>query len=126
MDDGQPGDGGGTGRRGDDGLAHGAEPGPQRDQRAAWNRSRDKAEPLAKDGVQVCDSPADGAAGASVILTMLADTDAVTGVVEGERGAFSALPPATGSGTVDGLIWLQMSTIGRGRHGALRGPGRAA
>ena len=23
----------------------------------AWNRSRDKAEPLAKDGVQVCDTP---------------------------------------------------------------------
>ena len=78
----------------------------------AWNRSREKAEPLAKDGVQVCDSPAEAAEGASVILTMLADTDAVIDVVAGEQGAFSALPPATGSGTVDGVIWLQMSTIG--------------
>ena len=78
----------------------------------AWNRSRDKAEPLAKDGAQVCDSPAEAAEGASVILTMLADADAVLDVVTGERGAFSALPPATGSGTVDGVIWLQMSTIG--------------
>jgi 3-hydroxyisobutyrate dehydrogenase len=78
----------------------------------AWNRSREKAEPLAKDGVQVCDSPAEAAEGASVILTMLADTDAVIGVVAGEQGALSALPPATGSGTVDGVIWLQMSTIG--------------
>lgn len=78
----------------------------------AWNRSREKAEPLAKDGVQVCDGPAEAAEGASVILTMLADTDAVIDVVAGEQGAFSALPPATGSGTVDGVIWLQMSTIG--------------
>ena len=78
----------------------------------AWNRSREKAEPLAKDGVQVCDSPAEAAEGASVILTMLADTDAVIGVAAGEQGALSALPPATGSGTVDGVIWLQMSTIG--------------
>ena len=78
----------------------------------AWNRSRDKAEPLAKDGAQVCDSPAEAAEGASVILTMLADANAVLNVVTGERGAFSALPPATGSGTVDGVIWLQISTIG--------------
>ena len=53
----------------------------------AWNRSRDKAEPLAKDGAQVCDSPAEAAEGASVILTMLADADAVLDVVTGERGA---------------------------------------
>lgn len=78
----------------------------------AWNRSRDKAEPLAKDGAQVCDSPAEAAEGASVILTMLADADAVLDVVTGEPGASSALPPATGSGPVDGVIWLQMSTIG--------------
>ncbi len=78
----------------------------------AWNRSRDKAEPLAKDGAQVCDSPAEAADGASMILTMLADTDAVLGSVDGPDGAFAALPPATGSGTVDGVLWLQMSTIG--------------
>jgi 3-hydroxyisobutyrate dehydrogenase len=78
----------------------------------AWNRSREKAEPLAKDGVQVCDSPAGAAEGASVILTMLADTDAVTAAVDGPDGAFSSLPPATGSGTTDGVIWVQMSTIG--------------
>ena len=83
----------------------------------AWNRSRDKAEPLAKDGVQVCGSPAEAAEGASVILTMLADANAVIDVVAGEQGAFSALPPATGSGTVDGVIWLQMSTIGEGGTG---------
>ena len=56
----------------------------------AWNRSRDKAEPLAKDGAQVCDSPAEAAEGASVILTMLADADAVLDVVTGDRGALGA------------------------------------
>ena len=78
----------------------------------AWNRSREKAEPLAKDGAQVCGTPAEAAEGASVILTMLADADAVLAVMTGEPGALSAVPPATGSGTVDGVIWLQMSTIG--------------
>jgi 3-hydroxyisobutyrate dehydrogenase len=78
----------------------------------AWNRSGDKAEPLAKDGVQVCATPAEAADGASVILTMLADTDAVLGAVDGPDGAFGALPAATGSGPGDGTIWLQMSTIG--------------
>ena len=78
----------------------------------AWNRSREKAEPLAKDGVQVFDTPEQAADGAGVILTMLADTDAVLAAVDGPDGAFAALPPATGSGPGDGIIWLQMSTIG--------------
>jgi 3-hydroxyisobutyrate dehydrogenase len=80
----------------------------------AWNRSRVKAEPLGKDGVQVCDTPAEAADGASVILTMLADTDAVLAAVDGPDGAFGTVPAASGSGPVDadGVLWLQMSTIG--------------
>ena len=66
-----------------------------------WNRSRDKAEPLAKDGVQVCDTPAQAGDGASVILTMLADTDAVLGAVDGPDGAFASAPLATASGPSD-------------------------
>jgi 3-hydroxyisobutyrate dehydrogenase len=76
----------------------------------AWNRSREKAEPLASDGAQVTDTPAEAAEGATVILTMLADTDAVLAAVDGDRGAFSGLPPEAGAG--DGVVWLQMSTIG--------------
>jgi 3-hydroxyisobutyrate dehydrogenase len=64
----------------------------------AWNRSREKAEPLRDDGVSLFDSPAEAADGADVILTILADADAVIGSVE------RALP--------SGAIWLQMSTIG--------------
>jgi 3-hydroxyisobutyrate dehydrogenase len=62
----------------------------------AWNRSREKAEPLADDGVEVVDTAADAASGASIVLTILSDADAVLDSIEAE----------------DGALWLQMSTIG--------------
>jgi 3-hydroxyisobutyrate dehydrogenase len=67
----------------------------------AWNRTRQKAEPLANDGVSVLDSPAQAAEGADVLLTMLSDADAVIDSAE------DALPSLR-----DGAAWLQMSTIG--------------
>ena len=70
----------------------------------AWNRSREKAEPLADDGATVADRPAEAAEGAGFVLTMLADADAVTEAARGEDGALSALPE-------DG-VWLQTSTVG--------------
>jgi 3-hydroxyisobutyrate dehydrogenase len=71
----------------------------------AWNRSRDKAEPLTEDGAQVLDSPAEAAQGADVIITMLADADAVVSCMEGEDGALAAQH-------ADEAVWLQTSTIG--------------
>ena len=70
----------------------------------AWNRSREKAEPLAEDGAEVLDTPAETAAGAKVILTILADTEAVTETMGGSDGALARAD--------EGSIWLQMSTIG--------------
>ncbi len=70
----------------------------------AWNRTRERAEPLAGDGAIVCDSPAEAAQGADVLLTMLSDGDAVIDAVDGERGAFARIG--------DGVLWLQTSTIG--------------
>ena len=67
-----------------------------------WNRSREKAEPLADDGATVADSPTEAAEGAGFVLTMLAD--AVAEAAGGENGALSALPE-------DG-VWLQTSTVG--------------
>jgi len=64
----------------------------------AWNRSRDKAEPLSDDGATVCDTPGEAADGAGVVLTMLADTDAVLDSVQDALGGDA--------------LWLQMSTIG--------------
>jgi 3-hydroxyisobutyrate dehydrogenase-like beta-hydroxyacid dehydrogenase len=75
----------------------------------AWNRSRDKAEPLGADGAYIADTPADAAAGAGIVLTMLADADAVVTAMEGDNGA---LPVMADSGQPDPPIWLQMSTIG--------------
>jgi 3-hydroxyisobutyrate dehydrogenase len=70
----------------------------------AWNRTRDKAEPLADDGVAVADTPGEAARGAEVVLTMLSDADAVIAVMDGEGGGADAMEP--------GATWLQMSTIG--------------
>jgi 3-hydroxyisobutyrate dehydrogenase len=67
----------------------------------AWNRTRDKAEPLTEDGAHVFDSPAEAVEGAGVILTMLADAGAVIDAIE------SALPNVG-----EDAIWLQTSTIG--------------
>ncbi len=69
----------------------------------AWNRSREKAEPLAEVGATVVDSPAEAADGADFVLTMLADAD-VTGEVVGENGALS--------GMKDGGVWVQTATVG--------------
>lgn len=68
----------------------------------AWNRSREKVESLAADGVQISGSPDDAARGADVVLTMLADADAV---LESTRAALEEEP-------AEGAVWLQMSTIG--------------
>ncbi|HYZ81886.1 MAG TPA: NAD(P)-dependent oxidoreductase, partial [Solirubrobacteraceae bacterium] len=71
----------------------------------AWNRSREKAEPLTEDGAQVYGSPAEAAQGADIILTMVADADAVISCMDGADGAL-------GADYADDAIWLQMSTIG--------------
>jgi 3-hydroxyisobutyrate dehydrogenase len=67
----------------------------------AWNRTRAKAEPLAADGVIVCDEPAEAAHGADVVVTMLHDANAVEQVMAGVLPAME-----------EGAIWAQMSTVG--------------
>lgn len=69
----------------------------------AWNRSREKAEPLSEAGAVICDSPREAADQADVVLTMLADADAVASV------AGDAFPEER---RPEPPIWLQMSTIG--------------
>src|SRR6187399_2583790 len=73
-------------------------------QTRAWNRSREKAEPLAGDGVAVTDLAAGAVQGADAVITMLADANAVREVSLGDGGVLAALPA--------GAVWLQMSTIG--------------
>src|SRR5690349_17818010 len=70
----------------------------------AWNRTRENAESLTGDGVEVLDTAREAADNASIILTILSDADAVLSVMEGSDGALA--------GAEDGALWLQMSTIG--------------
>jgi 3-hydroxyisobutyrate dehydrogenase len=66
---------------------------------SAWNRTREKAEPLRADGIDVADDPVDATDGADVVMTMLADADAVLMVAEEAH-------------LRQGQIWWQASTIG--------------
>ncbi len=66
----------------------------------AWNRTRERAEPLAADGAAIAAEPAEAAAGAEIVLTILADAEATLDV------AGKALSDG------DGRLWLQMGTIG--------------
>jgi 3-hydroxyisobutyrate dehydrogenase len=70
----------------------------------AWNRSRERAEPLSEDGARIYDTPAEAAAAADVIVTMLTDADVVLASMQGEDGALA--------GARSGSVWVQMSTIG--------------
>src|SRR5436190_8141563 len=70
----------------------------------AWNRTREKAEPLADDGVEIADSAAEAIEGADAVITMLADAPAVREVTIGAGGSLAAFPADA--------VWLQMSTIG--------------
>lgn len=73
----------------------------------AWNRSPEKAGPLAEDGIRVVERPVDAVRGADAVVTMLYDADAVLEV----------MGPLVDD--VDG-VWLQMSTIGpEGTGGAV-------
>jgi 3-hydroxyisobutyrate dehydrogenase-like beta-hydroxyacid dehydrogenase len=66
-----------------------------------WNRTAEKAEPLLERGATMADSPADAAARAAALITMVADPPALESVaVEVAAGASNKL-------TV-----IQMSTVG--------------
>jgi 3-hydroxyisobutyrate dehydrogenase-like beta-hydroxyacid dehydrogenase len=65
-----------------------------------WNRSRERAEALAGEGLRVADTPADLAREADVVFSMLTNAAAVEAVV---RDALPALGP--------GKAWLDLSTI---------------
>jgi 3-hydroxyisobutyrate dehydrogenase len=67
----------------------------------AWNRNRDKAEPLTKFGATVTDSAAEAVDGSDVVVTMLFDAASVEEVMRSTAGH---LGPRT--------VWAQMCTVG--------------
>jgi len=68
-----------------------------------WNRSLAKAEPLAKRGAVVADSPQSAVADADAVITMLSDGPAVSAVMF-EQGAADAIR--------EGATHIDMSSIG--------------
>jgi 3-hydroxyisobutyrate dehydrogenase len=78
-----------------------------------YNRTRERADAFAEstEGVTVCASPAEVAALADVVLTMLAGAEAVDQVYLGEAGLLAGLRPGT--------VVVEMSTIGPEHAAAL-------
>lgn len=72
-------------------------------QLTVYNRTRSRAERIAKDGAKVADSPGAAAAAAQVLITMLADDAAVESVMLGVDGAIAAMPK--------GALHISMSTV---------------
>jgi 3-hydroxyisobutyrate dehydrogenase-like beta-hydroxyacid dehydrogenase len=68
-----------------------------------YNRTRSKAEPLAAEGARVADSPAAAVRECEVVVTMLADDDAVEQAVFGDAGLASGLKA--------GAVHISSSTI---------------
>jgi 3-hydroxyisobutyrate dehydrogenase len=66
-----------------------------------WNRSPDRARPLADAGARMATDAAEAVTGADVVLTMLFDADSVAEVME---WALPAVDPAA--------VWAQTSTVG--------------
>lgn len=68
----------------------------------AWNRRKEKAEPLSDDGAKVAESPAEAADGADFLVTMLPDAEVTAEVVE--NGVLENL--------AEGAVWIQTGTVG--------------
>jgi len=68
-----------------------------------YNRTRAKAEEVAQLGGRVAASPAEAVRGADVVITMLADPEAVTACFDGPDGILSALSP--------GAVVIDSSTV---------------
>jgi 3-hydroxyisobutyrate dehydrogenase-like beta-hydroxyacid dehydrogenase len=70
---------------------------------SGYNRTRTKAESLIQAGMQWKDSPREVAQAADITLSMVADTAALSSVVEGPDGILAGLSP--------GKIYVDMSTV---------------
>ena len=68
-----------------------------------YNRSTEKTEPFAEDGITVCDSPADVAANADATFVMVAGGDALHDVLAGDDGVCTGLD--------DGKYVVNSSTV---------------
>jgi 3-hydroxyisobutyrate dehydrogenase len=68
-----------------------------------WNRTPEKAKPLAAAGAKVAGSPAKVAAASEAVVTLLTDGAAIDAVYSGPNGLLS--------GDVKGKLFIEMSTV---------------
>ena len=69
-----------------------------------WNRTAARTRPLVADGARAASSPAEAAAAADVVITMLADPAALSSVLAGPDGVLAGIRP--------GACLVDMSTVG--------------
>ena len=69
-----------------------------------WNRTPDKADALVAEGATAAATPGEAASGASVVITMVADPDALIAVAGGPSGIAAGVRP--------GALVAEMSTVG--------------
>src|SRR3954471_6264062 len=62
---------------------------------SVWNRSAERARPLAERGAGVAESPPAAARAANFVVLMLADPAAVDAVLGGESGVLAGIAPGT-------------------------------
>jgi 3-hydroxyisobutyrate dehydrogenase len=70
---------------------------------AVWNRHRERAQPLADAGATIADSPADAAAHAAIVISMVADDAASLEAWTGPHGALTTIRP--------GSVLVESSTL---------------
>lgn len=68
-----------------------------------WNRTRSKAEVLAPLGASVASSPAQLAAGADIVLSILTDAQAIAAAYDAPDGLLS--------GSINSKLFVEMSTV---------------
>jgi 3-hydroxyisobutyrate dehydrogenase len=76
-----------------------------------WNRSPEKARPLANAGAKVATNPADVARNAQTVITILSDAAAIDAVYGGPAGLLA--------GDLTGKLFIEMSTVAPATETAL-------
>jgi 3-hydroxyisobutyrate dehydrogenase-like beta-hydroxyacid dehydrogenase len=69
-----------------------------------WNRTAGRTQPLVADGARAAARPAEAAAAAEIVITMLADPAALSSVLGGPDGVAAGIRP--------GACLVEMSTVG--------------
>lgn len=86
---------------------------------SVYNRSGERAEPLAREGARIADSPADLARDADVVITMRADDRAVEDLVFGDSGIVAGLRAGSihvSSSTISTALVRRLAVVHSGHN----------